>query len=170
MRGRDTSRSRHRTEGHDGRSEAATAGGPGDGRAARAARGMAFFLVAGVILTGGVYFAGNVFTIQRDQPTTVGAVPMRISMAGFDPAVLEAGPGEVLTIDWWNADGALHLEGGVHTLVSDELGIRYELPAQTRRTITVAAPEEPGDYDFWCDSCCGGEASPSMHATLRVTV
>ncbi|MFO7530821.1 MAG: cupredoxin domain-containing protein [Candidatus Limnocylindrales bacterium] len=170
MTGRDTTRSRHRAGGHDGRSEAATVGGPGDGRAVRASRGVAFFLIAGAILAGGVYLAGNVFTAQRDQPTTADAVPMRISMAGFDPAVLEAEPGEVLTIEWWNTDGALHLEGGVHTLVSAELGIRYELPAQSRRTITLAAPTEPGDYDFWCDSCCGGEASPSMHATLRVTV
>lgn len=131
---------------------------------------MAFFLVAGAILAGGVYLAGNVFTAQRDQPTTADAIPMRISMAGFDPAVLEAEPGEVLTLDWWNTDGAIHLNDGVHTMVSDELGIRYELPAQSRRTITIVAPTEPGDYDLWCDSCCGGEASPTMHATLRVTV
>lgn len=162
MTGRETTPSRHRTGGRRGRSEVAHTG--------RALRGVAFFLVAGAILAGGVYLAGNVFTAQRDQSTTADAISMRISMAGFDPAVLEAEPGEVLTLDWWNTDGAIHLEDGVHTLVSDELGIRYELPAQARRTITIAAPTKPGDYDFWCDSCCGGEASPTMHATLRVTV
>jgi heme/copper-type cytochrome/quinol oxidase subunit 2 len=30
------------------------------------------------------------------------------------------------------------------------------------------APTRPGDYDFWCDSCCGGKESPTMHGILRV--
>ena len=168
MTSRKSASARRRAEGREP-SEAVPIPRAAEGPTGRALRGVAFFLVAGIILAGGLYLAGNVFTAQRDQPTTADAIPMRISMAGFDPAVLEAEPGEILTLDWWNTDGGIHLTGGVHTLVSADLGIRYELPAQSRRTITIAAPEEPGDYDFWCDSCCGGEASPNMHATLRVT-
>jgi len=93
---------------------------------------------------------------------------MQISMAGFAPQTLEAAPGQTLTIDWWNQDNAMHLEGGVHTLVSDQLGIHDSLPAESRKTITISAPSTPGDYDFWCDSCCGGRESPTMHGTLRV--
>jgi plastocyanin len=131
-------------------------------------RVIAFAMVAVLIVGTGAYLAGSVFLGQRDKTTVTGAIPMRISMAGYDPAVLHARPGQTVTIDWWNTDGAMHLEGGVHTLVSDTLAIRYELPAESRRTITITAPTKPGDYDFWCDSCCGGKESPAMHGTLRV--
>jgi cytochrome c oxidase subunit 2 len=132
-------------------------------------RAIAFGLIAAAILGTGMYLAGSVFLGQRDR-TTDGAMSMRISMAGFDPNVLAAKPGETLTIDWWNSDGPMHLQNGVHTLVSDTLGVRLEVPAQSRKTITLTAPSTPGDYDFWCDSCCGGKDSPDMHGTLRVRV
>lgn len=134
----------------------------------RRIRMAAFALVAATTLGIGAYLAGGVFLGPRGSTTVAAAIPMRISMAGFDPAVITARPGETVTLDWWNTDGAAHLEGGVHTLVSDELGLRLELPAQSRRTVTISAPMAPGDYDFWCDSCCGGQASPSMHGRLRV--
>jgi plastocyanin len=131
-------------------------------------RTAAFAALVAVILGVGVYLAGADFLGPRGSTDVAAAIPMRISMAGFDPPVLSASPGETVTIDWWNTDGAIHLEGGVHTMVSDSLGIRFELPAESRETITLTAPLEPGDYDFWCDSCCGGKESPSMHGTLHV--
>lgn len=134
----------------------------------RRLRAVAFGVVVVVVLGVGLALAAGTFFGQRGTPTTVGAIAMRISMAGFDPKTLEAKPGETLTIDWWNDDGAMHLENGVHTLVSDTLGIRYELPADSRKSITITAPSAPGDYDFWCDSCCGGKESPTMHGTLHV--
>jgi plastocyanin len=137
-------------------------------RRSRQLRGAAFIVVAVVVLAVGGYLAGSVFFGQRGTTQVAAAIPMRVSMAGFDPAVIDAKPGETVTLDWWNTDGAPHLQGGVHTLVSDALDVRLELPAQSRRTITLAAPTEPGDYDFWCDSCCGGKESPAMHGVLRV--
>ena len=137
-------------------------------RRSRQLRGAAFIVVAVVVLTVGGYLAGSVFFGQRGTTQVAAAIPMRVSMAGFDPAVIDAKPGETVTLDWWNTDGAPHLQGGVHTLVSDSLDVWLELPAQSRRTITLAAPMEPGDYDFWCDSCCGGKESPAMHGVLRV--
>lgn len=128
----------------------------------------AFGAVAVLVLGVGVALAGSVFFGQRDRPTVAQAIPMRISMAGYEPKTLDAKPGQTLTLDWWNTDGAMHLEGGVHTLVSPELGIREELPAESRKTITITAPERPGDYDFYCDSCCGGKDNPQMHGTLHV--
>jgi plastocyanin len=142
--------------------------GSATARSTSKGRVIAFAMVAVLIVGTGAYLAGSVFLGQRDKTTVTGAIPMRISMAGYDPAVLHARPGQTVTIDWWNTDGAMHLEGGVHTLVSDTLAIRYELPAESRRTITITAPTKPGDYDFWCDSCCGGKESPAMHGTLRV--
>jgi len=131
-------------------------------------RVLAFLVLAVAILGGGIYLAGSVFMGQRDRPSTPGAFAMRVSMDGFDPNVINAKPGETLTIDWWNTDGAMHLSNGVHTLVSDAISVRFELPAESRKTITLTAPTAPGDYDFWCDSCCGGKDNPKMHAKLHV--
>jgi cytochrome c oxidase subunit 2 len=129
---------------------------------------LAFALLAVAILGGGVYMASSVFMGQRDKPSTPGAFAMRVSMDGFDPNPTSAAPGETLTIDWWNTDASMHLADGMHTLVSDALKVRFELPAQSRKTITITAPAAPGDYDFWCDSCCGGKDNPKMHGTLHV--
>jgi cytochrome c oxidase subunit 2 len=131
-------------------------------------RVLAFLVVALAILGGGVYLAGSVFMGQRDKPSTAGAIAMRVSMDGFDPNPITAKPGETLTIDWWNTDASMHLTNGVHSLVSDTLKVRFELPAQSRKTITITAPTATGDYDFWCDSCCGGKDNPKMHGTLHV--
>jgi plastocyanin len=134
------------------------------------ARAAGFLAVVVVVLGMGLYLAGGVFLGQRGATDVAAAIPMRISMAGFDPPVLNAKPGQTLTVDWWNTDGALHLQGGVHTLVSEALGIRLELAANSRETVTITAPLAPGDYDFWCDSCCGGRESPTMHGILHVSV
>lgn len=94
--------------------------------------------------------------------------PVRMSMAGFEPQMIHATAGEELTIEMWTTDSALHLEGGVHTLISDELGIYEELPAESRRTVMLQMPTEPGTYDIYCDTCCGGKDSPTMHGQLHV--
>jgi plastocyanin len=122
-------------------------------------------IVVGVLGAGLFLGFGDFF----NRPTGGGGtISMQISMAGFAPQALEAAPGQTLTIDWWNQDNAMHLQNGVHTLVSDQLGIHDSLPAESHKTITITAPASPGDYDFWCDSCCGGKESPTMHGTLRV--
>lgn len=137
-------------------------------RRSRRLRGAAFTVLVVAVLGVGLYLAGGVFLGQRDTTVVAAATPMRISMAGFDPKMIHVKPGETVTLDWWNSDGAMHLSGGVHTLVSEALGIRLELPAESRKTITITAPLTPGDYDFWCDSCCGGKDSQTMHGNLHV--
>ncbi len=160
-----TTRSARRAREHETRVDAAREGDPGQLSIVRL---VGFVLVAAVILGGGVYLATSVFLGQRGATTVAGALPVRISMDGFDPKVIDAKPGQTVTLDWWNTDGAMHLQNGVHTLVSDALNVRLELPAESRRTVTITAPTTPGDYDFWCDSCCGGKDSPTMHGTLHV--
>jgi heme/copper-type cytochrome/quinol oxidase subunit 2 len=61
----------------------------------------------------------------------------------------------------------------VHTMISDELGIYEELPAagatgESRRVVEITTPTAPGSYDIYCDTCCGGKASPTMHGKLIV--
>ena len=87
-------------------------------------------------------------------------------MDGFDPNPISAKPGETLTIDWWNTDAAMHLTNGVHTSCPTRSSVDSSSRRESRKTITITAPTAPGDYDFWCDSCCGGKDNPKMHGTL----
>ena len=81
--------------------------------------------------------------------------------------------GETVALELWTTDSAPHLHGGVHTLISDELGIYEELPAagttgESRKVVSIDTPTTPGTYDIYCDTCCGGKASPTMHGSLVV--
>lgn len=131
-------------------------------------RAIAFGAIVIVVLGVGVVLATSDLLGQRGTPTTASAIPVRMSMAGFEPQVITVKAGQTVAIDFWTTDAAPHLQGGVHTFISDELGIREELPAESRRTFTFTAPATPGDYDVYCDTCCGGKASPTMHGIIRV--
>ena len=135
---------------------------------ARRLRAGAFVLIVVAVLGGGVYLASSDLMGQRGTTTVAAAMPLRVSMDGFDPRMIDAKPGQTVTLDWWNTDGAMHLTDGVHSMVSDTLGINFTLPAESRKTITITAPTADGEYDFWCDSCCGGKDNPKMHGTLHV--
>jgi plastocyanin len=130
---------------------------------------MALFgiMLVGILGTGVALAAGDLLG-QRGATREAGAISVRASMAGFTPGVIDARAGEMVTIDFWTTDAAPHLVNGVHTMISDELGLYQELPAESRVTFSFTAPMRPGDYDIYCDSCCGGRDSPTMHGTVRV--
>lgn len=123
-------------------------------------------IVVLVLGTGLVLGFGDFF--GRPNADTAAAMPVRMSMAGFDPQVITAKAGTDLELELWTTDAAMHLQGGVHTVINEELGIYEELPAESRRTVTLHMPTAPGDYDIYCDTCCGGKDSPTMHGKLRV--
>jgi hypothetical protein len=120
-----------------------------------------------VVLGAGLVLGFGDF-LGRPEAGSTSATPVRMSMAGFDPQIITAKAGADLELELWTTDGAVHLEGGVHTMISDELGFYEELPAESRRTLTLRMPTTPGDYDIYCDTCCGGKDSPTMHGKLRV--
>ena len=131
---------------------------------------VAFALVVVVILGAGTYLAASVFLGQRGGGAAAGYLPVRLSMAGFDPNVITAKAGSTVKLDFWNTDNAMHLDGGgVHTFIMDSQHIYVTIPAEARQQYSFTAPTTPGDYDFYCNTCCGGKASPTMHGTLRVT-
>ena len=133
-----------------------------------ALRVLAFLVVAVVLLGAGIYMAGNIFRTSNNTPAVAGAIAVSSGMDGFTPKTLDAKPGQTLTLVWSNKDDAAMLTNGVHTLVSDSLKVRLEDPAESTVTVKLTAPMTPGDYDFWCDSCCGGKDTPAMHGTLHV--
>lgn len=136
---------------------------------ARRLRGIAFGgVVVGVLVVGGVLAFGDFL----DRPTAgggaAGVIDVQSSMAGFAPSEIRVTAGETATINWWTDDAAAHLQGGVHTMVSTELGLYEELPAEGNRTVVWSVPDRPGTYDVWCETCCGGKDSPTMHGTIVI--
>lgn len=132
-----------------------------------------FGLVVLAVLGGGIYLAAGDLVGQRGASSTADAIPVRLSMAGFTPADIRVPAGQQVSLELWTTDAAAHLEGGVHTMISDELGLYERLPAagvsdESRRLVTFTAPAVPGAYDIYCDTCCGGKASPTMHGELIV--
>jgi Heme/copper-type cytochrome/quinol oxidases, subunit 2 len=89
-------------------------------------------------------------------------------MAGFTPAEIRVKAGSTVTLDWWTEDASMHLQNGVHTMISPELGLNESLPAESRRAVAWTVPDKPGTYDVWCDSCCGGKGNPQMHGKIVV--
>ncbi len=142
---------------------------PGETGGNGSLRVVAFILTALAILGVGVALAGGDLLGQRGAASTAAAIPVRMSMAGYTPAEIHVKAGEPVTIELWTTDAAPHLKGGIHTLISDELGLYETVAAESRSTFNFTAPAKPGDYDFYCDTCCGGRASPTMHGTLHVT-
>jgi plastocyanin len=135
-------------------------------------RKAAFGLIAVLVLAGGAYLAFGDFLAPR-AAATGDAIGVQASMAGFTPVTIRVKAGEAVTLDFWTRDSAVHLERGVHTLISDELGIRAELPgadavSESRVAVTFTAPMKAGPYDIYCDTCCGGRDNPTMHGKIVV--
>jgi plastocyanin len=140
-------------------------------RTERLRKGAFVLIVAGVLAVGG-YLAFGDFLGQRGATTTADAISVQSSMAGFGPTI-HVKAGQAVTLDWWTNDAAQHLHGGVHTMISEELGLNEELPAagpsgESRKLVAFTAPMKTGEYDIYCDTCCGGKASPTMHGKIVV--
>jgi cytochrome c oxidase subunit II len=136
-------------------------------------RKSAFGLVVAVVLGGGLYLAAGDLLGQRGAASTAEAIPVRLSMAGFTPGEIRVPAGQKVAIELWTTDAAPHLDNGVHTMISDELGIHEQLLAagptgESRRVVEITTPTTPGTYDIYCDTCCGGRDSPTMHGKLVV--
>ena len=141
------------------------------GRIERIRRVAFGLIVAGVLAVGG-YLAFGDFLGQRGATTTADAISVQSSMAGFGPAI-HVKAGQAVKLDWWTNDAAAHLDGGVHTMISEELGLNEQLPAagpsgESRKLVAFTAPMQTGEYDIYCDTCCGGKDSPTMHGKIVV--
>ena len=104
-----------------------------------------------------------------------GAISVQASMAGFTPSEIRVKAGQAVTVDFWTQDSPMHLRDGVHTMISHELGLHEELAGAaaggtSRAAVMFTAPMKPGTYDIYCDTCCGGRESPTMHGKIVVEV
>lgn len=98
-------------------------------RRSRRIRAVAYGAIVIAVLGLGLYLAGGVFLGQHDRTTVANALPVRLSMAGFDPKVITAKAGATVSLDFWNTDNAMHLDGGgVHTFIMDDQHIYVKIP------------------------------------------
>jgi heme/copper-type cytochrome/quinol oxidase subunit 2 len=122
-------------------------------------------IVAAVLALGGWLAFGGILTRPA---AALGTISVQSSMAGFTPSEIHVKAGSTVTLDWWTEDASMHLQDGVHTMIAPELGLYEALPAESRRAVSWTVPNKPGTYDVYCDSCCGGIDSPTMHGTIVV--
>jgi plastocyanin len=125
-----------------------------------------FGLITVGVLTAGAFLAFGDF-LNRPA-ATAGTIDVQSSMAGFTPSEIRVAAGSTVTLDWWTQDAAVHLQNGVHTMIAPELGLNEALPAEGRRAVVWQVPNTPGTYDVYCDSCCGGFDSPTMHGKIVI--
>jgi hypothetical protein len=122
-------------------------------------------IVVAVLAIGGYLAFGD---FLNRPAAAVGTIDVQSSMAGFSPSEIHVKAGSTVTLDWWTQDASMHLQGGVHTMIAPDLGLDESLPAESRRAIIWQVPNKPGTYDVWCESCCGGKDSPTMHGKIVV--
>ncbi len=106
------------------------------------------------------------------QPGTSARVDltMRIDMEGFSPSKLSVPVDRSVRLMLVNPDNSHHSDGGgIHQFAVPALGIDVKVPPLTNMIVTLPmAP--PGEYPFYCDTCCGGKDNPAMQGLLTVGV
>jgi plastocyanin len=130
-------------------------------------RRFAFGGIVVVVLAVGVALAFGDF-FNRPGGSTAGVIDVQSSMAGFTPGEIRVKAGDTVTLNWWTQDAAVHLQGGVHTMISPDLDLNEQLAAESTKLVTWTVPNTPGTYDVWCDTCCGGRDSPTMHGRIVI--
>ena len=131
-------------------------------------RKLAFGGIVVAVLAFGTYLAFGDFLRRPADAAASGIIDVQSSMAGFTPSEIDVTAGQTVTFKWWTQDAAPHLTGGVHTMISPDLGLSESLPAESTKMVTWTVPNKPGTYDVWCESCCGGKDSPQMHGKIVV--
>jgi len=93
---------------------------------------------------------------------------VQADMAGIYPKTIRVKAGEPVTIRLRSLDNRFHRDGGgKHQFAIDELGVN--IIAQPLSTAEATfTPTEPGEYEYYCDICCGGRANPTMVGKLIV--
>ncbi len=103
------------------------------------------------------------------EPTDKDAIKMTVTMAGFEPNVIRAKVGQSVRINLINPDNSMHTDGGgIHNFQLTAENVNITVQPESQKVFTFT-PTEPGQYDWYCDSCCGGKENPNMHGTLIVT-
>jgi plastocyanin len=121
------------------------------------------------IVVGGLAVSLVISRVSGPPASDTTAVGVKISMEGFKPANLTAKVGAEVKLDLINPDSSMHTDGGgVHSFHIDSLDVHQKVQPLSDLVFSFKALQ-PGTYNFYCDTCCGGKENPSMNGTLTVT-
>ncbi len=137
------------------------------------AKKLPFMSILFVVIIIAIFSSAAYIVMSRtvsQEPLDKDAIKMTITMSGFEPNVIRAKAGEPVKINLINPDSSMHTDGGgVHNfLLSAGLAnVNVTLAPESQKVFSFT-PTQPGEYHWYCDSCCGGKENPSMHGTLIV--
>ncbi len=101
-------------------------------------------------------------------PVAGNVIDVAANMGGFDKPEIRLKAGEPVTVRLTSLDNQHHTDGGgQHQWAVDELGVNVIAQPLSSNSVTFT-PQEPGEYTFYCDICCGGRANPTMSGKLVV--
>ncbi len=134
---------------------------------ARQVKVMMFGMIIVAVLGLAAYLLLTAFS-PRTPPPAENTLDVRADMGGFDQDVIRVKAGEPVTVRLTSLDNSHHTDGGgQHQWAVDELGVSLVAQPLSSNSVTFT-PDQPGEYLFYCDICCGGRANPTMQGTLIV--
>ena len=121
-------------------------------------------VLAGAIVGTGVWLSRPAAPVRsRDAD-----FELVVTMSGFSPRQLQLRAGRPVLLRLVNPDSPYHADGGgVHGFTVPQLGIDVRVPPRSTMDVELPAAA-PGDYPFYCDTCCGGKENPFMWGVLKV--
>ena len=128
---------------------------------------LVIFSVLALAVTGGAAYTLWPKTLATTDTAPVD-LTVRVSMEGFTPPILTAPAGRPVRVRIINPDGSHHSDGGgIHGFTIVGLGVDARIQPETTAVLTIPTAA-PGDYAFYCDTCCGGKENPSMQGVLKI--
>ncbi len=122
--------------------------------------GLGGLIVLGLAVT--LFFAPYGRTSQSE-------ATLRISMSGWNPAVVSAKVGQPVVITMINMDNRFHRDGGGwHGFTVPAFGVDEKVAPKQTSTFTFT-PTKAGEFVFYCEVCCGGKENPFMRGKLIVS-
>jgi heme/copper-type cytochrome/quinol oxidase subunit 2 len=128
---------------------------------------VAIFAVLAIAVAGGATYALWPKTLVTSDTAAVD-LTMRVDMGGFTPPMLTVQAGRPIRIRMVNPDSSHHSDGGgIHGFTIPGLGIDARIQPESTQVVTILLAK-PGEYAFYCDTCCGGKENPSMQGMLMI--
>ncbi len=128
---------------------------------------LAVFAVLALAIAGGAAYALWPKTLATTD-TAPADLTLRVDMGGFTPPILTAQAGRPIRVRIINPDSGHHSDGGgIHGFTVPGLAIDARIQPETTQVVTILLPK-PGEYAFYCDTCCGGKENPAMQGVLRI--
>ena len=129
---------------------------------------MTFAIIAVLVLGLTGYLLASAFSAPELPKMAGNVIDVAADMSGFDMKEIRVKAGEPVSVRLTSLDNSHHTDGGgQHQWAVDELGVSIVAPPEGSN-YAAFTPEEPGEYTFYCDICCGGRANPTMNGKLIV--